>query len=243
MEAAHHGDLAAVQRLVTAGADVTQSNEHGVTPLWMAAGATPTFDPMRADPKSLDAHIRLMAKQTMVVRYLLEHGADPNQAAINGATPLMQAVRNFNVESVKVLIAHGAGVNTQDARDQTALLGAVGYGFPDMVTVLLDHGAQVNGVFDPNGLTPLMLAIQQAHFGIAETLIKRGANVNERGRSGETALFLAVKKNRPELVRSLLAHGVDVQVRDRDGNTPRQIAAQNEYTEIVRLLERAGSKE
>jgi ankyrin repeat protein len=203
MEAAYHGDLTTVQQLVAAGTDVNQKNELGVTALWMAAGATPTFDPMRADSKSLDAHIKLMAKQTRVVRYLLEHGADPNQAAINGATPLMQAVRNFNVESVKALIAHGADVNARGTHGQTALLDAVGYGFSDIVTVLLDHGAQVNGVFDPNGLTPLMLAIQQAHFGIAETLIKRGADVNERGHNGQTALSLAVKKNRPELVRML----------------------------------------
>lgn len=242
-DAAYRGDLAAVQRLVAAGADINAKNERGVTPLWMATGATPIFDPVRANPADLDTHVKLLARQTVVLRYLLDHGADPNLVATNGASPLMQAVRNANTESVRTLIVHSANVNAKDLHGGTALLDAVGYGFPDIVTILLEHGAQTNGILDVNGFTPLMLAIQQAHFGIAETLIRHGADVREPGRHGETALCLAVKKNRPELVRSLLAHGADAQARACDGNTPRQIAEQNRYTEIVRQLERAGASE
>src|SRR5262249_46160414 len=48
---------------------------------------------------------------------------------------------------------------------------------------------------DPDGITPLMLALQNRHFDLAAILIEKGANVNRWDWWGRTALYDAVDTN------------------------------------------------
>jgi uncharacterized protein len=94
----------------------------------------------------------------VLLKLLLEHGADPKTATDHGVTPLMVAsgigwVEGVTYEwspketydTVKMLLDMGADVNTQDTLDgRTALMGAAHKGRDDIVQLLVDHGADMS---------------------------------------------------------------------------------------------------
>jgi len=94
----------------------------------------------------------------VLMKLLLEHGADPRIATIWNVTPLMVAsgigwVEGVTYEwspqqtydAVKLLLELGADVNAQDTLDErTALMGAAHKGRNDIVELLVQHGADLS---------------------------------------------------------------------------------------------------
>jgi hypothetical protein len=56
-----------------------------------------------------------------ILKAMLDHGAQANTRAEDGATPLMDAVLTQTPESVQLLINHGADVNARDNAGHSAL--------------------------------------------------------------------------------------------------------------------------
>ena len=91
----------------------------------------------------------------VLMKLLLDHGADPKINTAHGVTPLMVAsgigwVEGVTYEwspqqtldAVKLILQLGADVNAQDTLDgRTALMGAAHKGRNDVVQLLVDHGA------------------------------------------------------------------------------------------------------
>jgi ankyrin repeat protein len=99
--AAAYGDLEMVQVLVLDyGIDVDVRNTVGATPLLVASSRVNTSG---------------------VVRWLLDHGADPDAQIRDGSSPLHQAIRYGMIELVGVLVEHGANVETKDEEGRTPL--------------------------------------------------------------------------------------------------------------------------
>jgi ankyrin repeat protein len=93
----------------------------------------------------------------VLMKMLLEHGADPKLIADDGTTPLMVASgigwvegvthewsRDANVETVKMLLDLGVDVNARNAEGRTALMGAAHKGRNEIVQLLVDRGADLN---------------------------------------------------------------------------------------------------
>jgi ankyrin repeat protein len=94
----------------------------------------------------------------VLLKLLLEHGADPNISTESKVTPLMVAsgigwVQGVTyewspqqtLETVKLLLDLGADVNAQDVLDgRTALMGAAHKGRNDVVELLVQHGADLS---------------------------------------------------------------------------------------------------
>jgi ankyrin repeat protein len=93
----------------------------------------------------------------VLLKLLLEHGADPALPTDHKVTPLMVAsgigwVEGVTYEwspqatydTVKLLLELGADVNAQDTLDgRTALMGAAHKGRDDVIKLLVDHGADL----------------------------------------------------------------------------------------------------
>jgi ankyrin repeat protein len=93
----------------------------------------------------------------VLMKLLLENGADPKIPTDHGITPLMVASGigwvegvtyewspQANVETVKLLLELGADVNAQERLDgRTALMGAAHKGRNDIVMLLVQHGAEL----------------------------------------------------------------------------------------------------
>jgi uncharacterized protein len=105
-----------------------------------------------------------------LMRFLLEHGADPNIGTNDGATPLMAAAginwvvaQTFSrsdkeyLEAATLCLERGADVNAVNSQGFTAMHGAANRGFDAMIKLLAEHGAKLD-VKDKQGRTPMTFA-------------------------------------------------------------------------------------
>jgi len=109
---------------------------------------TKAIELIESGPDHRNAHgeslltIASYTNDIQTVKYLIEHGADPNLA--NGDrnnTPLHRAVDNFHIDIVEYLLGHGADPNVVNAYGHTSLHRAV---YPKasipIIKMLLDCG-------------------------------------------------------------------------------------------------------
>jgi ankyrin repeat protein len=191
-EAAKAANLDLVRALLKAGAKADTSNEDGQTPLMLAA-RTGVVD---------------------VAKELVKAGAKVNaKEAWRGQTALMWATGSAQADMTAFLIARGADVNlravindfatqvTSEPRAQyrpsgglTPLLYAARSGCGACVASLLKAGADIDRP-TPDGVTPLMTAIDNTHFDVATQLLERGANPHLQDWWGRTALYVATDMN------------------------------------------------
>ena len=190
-EAVKQGDARMVKTLLSAGSGTEGANEDGQTALMVAIknGDLPIF------------------------QMLIDAGAKVNVVEkVQDQTPLMwaaAATRNA-AEMVKGLIAKGATVNararfndwpsqiTSEPRGQyhaygglTPLLYAARGGCYACVEALVAAGADVN-LPTPEGVSPIMIALDNGHNSVAKLLMDRGGNPHVWDVYGRTALYIAV---------------------------------------------------
>lgn len=224
--AAQLGDVELVQELIRRGADVTAQNEYGATPMSAAAeiGSAPVLEALLragADVESPNAEgqtaLMAVARTGRVdaARVLLKHGANPNATEQwGGQTALMWAAAQSQPQMIRLLLEHGAKVDaratvrdwqrrvTAEGRPKdmnrggfTALLYAAREGCVDCARELIRHKADVN-LPDPDGVTPLIVALMNVHWDFARYLIEEaGADVNLWDFYGQTPLYAAVDMN------------------------------------------------
>src|SRR5215813_4942084 len=192
-EAANLADTRMVKMLLDAGAEPEGANADGQTALMLA----------------------IKTGDVAVVDMLIKAGANVNTVEkFHKQTPLMWAAaapRNAGA-IVKLLLAKGADVKpralytdwpsqiTSEPRAQyrpvgglTALLYAARDGCYGCVEALLGAGADVN-MPTPEGVTPLMLALDNDHNDVAKLLLDRGANPQLWDWWGRTALYLVIDR-------------------------------------------------
>jgi ankyrin len=111
--AAEVNNLDVIKALVDAEADPLLATERGTTPLMMAVGAGTDVQRARAPEE------RATAVQT--ARYLVEHGADVNQAGQYGWTALHAAAYQGLNDVIEYLVSKGAKIDQMDEFGQTPL--------------------------------------------------------------------------------------------------------------------------
>lgn len=140
MFAAYSGDVNTIKALLRAGADpnVKVVSFHGgeITPLSTTINALHEhrFEVVKlllaakAEVNFKGAFIISPLMHALddleMVKLLVAHGADVNQANFRGATPLMGAAVSRDPAVVKYLLEKGADVNARDKDGNTALMGA-----------------------------------------------------------------------------------------------------------------------
>src|SRR5262249_55837357 len=190
------GDSRIVKMLLDAGSGPEGANEDGQTALMLA----------------------IKDGDLSIVQMLVSANANVNPVEkVQNQTPLMWAAvapRNAG-EMVKLLISKGAKVNerakstdwpsqiTSEPRSQyhsygglTPLLFAARAGCYACVEALVGAGADVN-LPSPEGVTPLMIALDYNQNGVAKFLMDHGANPKLWDLYGRTALYTVIDKKTP----------------------------------------------
>ena len=242
---------AIVERLLAGGADANAANRYGITPLALAAESgdaaiVGAFLDAGADANGATAEgetVLMRAARTgrvPVIERLLAGGADVDAAeSWRDQTALMWAAAENNADAVAALIEAGADIEAHSSSGLTPLLFATREGQIDTVRALIAAGADVNagvnnrtastGSYTPaaSGHTsPLVLAIINAHYELANMLLAEGADPNAPDARGSALHALAWIRRpgsgRPpvqtgtldslDLVRALVERGADLNV-------------------------------
>ena len=267
--------ISVVKTLIVAGADVNGQDEDGTTCLMLAvkywqlngdgakwymwecgqvvyqlirAGASVTT---KNNKQQTVLHIATWLGHSSVVKTLIEAGADVNEQDEDGATPLMVAVRRWQLnrdggkwyvcewgQVVHELIRAGASVTAKNNKQQTALHIATRLGHSSVVRTLImaliEAGADVNEQ-DEDGATPLIWAVEHWQLKRDESkwyMCVWDQVVHELIRAG--ASMTVLKKEQKQRV----LHYVN---RNTADTTLLMDAAQMGYGQVVHMLIIAGA--
>lgn len=174
----------------------------------------------------------IRTEDTLIVKLLLEKGADPNLQNNDDylSTPLMECSNYNAVDIAKLLIAHGADINKQDKNDDPVINWTAYYGQVEFTKLLLDNHAKTNlKSIHSDGV--MQVALKEYQYEVVDLLMQY--NISEhKVDSASLPLIHAVSDNSPLYVKEHLNES-NVNTRDASGNTLLMIASQKGFPVIV----------
>jgi ankyrin repeat protein len=159
-------------------------------------------------------------------------------------TTINEAVKDGNIERVRVLSKIKTNLNSEDIRLMTPLLIACNDNSVEIVKILLESGADINRKHRENGRTALIYASANGYVDLIRILItKSGILLNAKDRDGKTALMHSVFNARKEAVSLLIEAGANVNSRSNSEDSALSLAVKSGRPEIVAILKQAGARE
>ncbi|KAF5516576.1 Vegetative incompatibility protein HET-E-1 [Colletotrichum siamense] len=160
-----------------------------------------------------------------IVQLLLQQGADIELSdSKEGRTPLAFAARNGHHQVVGSLLKKGANIEAKDFGSQTPIFHAIHAKRGTALQLLLSWGADINAV--QSGETCLFYAIRQANVEAVDLLVRHGARISTKNKSG----YLPLQYARDQRARPPEEHIIVQEQRRLHGM---------KLEEIIRILESA----
>jgi ankyrin repeat protein len=232
-----------IRALIDHGGNINNKSKSGMTPL-VAASRGRKFDSVKfliangANPNLSAGDWAALpwiidSGNEEVVRYMLEHGTDPNASSKNGWINMFYAVEKPYEKIVLTMIEHGGDLNKKNAGGQTLLENACRCNRPEVMRVLLASGADPNqkGQHYPifhstNKLECLQtllaagadtnlhpglveLATYHGQIELVKLLLDHGVHIDEPHLNIHRALVTSIRDNRPEIFAFLLERGAN----------------------------------
>jgi ankyrin repeat protein len=147
----------------------------------------------------------------------------------------LAAVRLITVLGLSLLFATLAF-----AAADLSLADAIQRGDNAAVRQLLQNHADVNAT-QPDGSTPLLLAVDRNNTEVVELLVRAGANVRTANEYGATALSVASTRGNTAIIKMLLDAKADPDAALLSGETPLMSAVDKGNVDAARLLLDAGA--
>ena len=259
--AVRNGDVAAIKELIAQGADVNAVDKYGTMPLHLAvdSGSYSSVEALldagadvngqQDGPADPPLHRAAWRGQTLIVRRLMEAGANLEARARDGATPLQRASDHYRGGIAHILVAAGAQIEADcDVPETVALFEAAYCGPPGkMEAALLAIDPAMVSCQNRHGDTALHLSARQGNTLTALTLIDAGADCNAANLSGETPLhaLAGAGKTAPpsgymataHLINRMIDGNADIEACDAQGMTPMHHAAAHDVNALKALLD------
>jgi ankyrin repeat protein len=165
-----------------------------------------------------------------------DEGSDVNSFDPQGRSLLYLAIFSGRMENVKFLLLRRANVNLKNQDGTTPMGAAVLRGSVPIMQYLMERGASTVGKVEGSGESYLQYAVKRGLTDIAQILLDKGADVNERYPTGESLLQVAVASGNEMLAYQLMLKGADVDAAASDGITSLHEAAAKGYLNMAKLL-------
>jgi len=184
--AAARGDVAKIEQLVAAKADINQRDTYGRTPL----------------------HVATFAKQRAAARALVQAGAEKGALENDRYDAVTIAAVADDEETLRTLLSLGASAKLTTSRyDGTALIAAAHLGHDGVVRQLIAAGAPLDHVNNLHWTATIESIVLgnggPRHQATLKALVEAGANLQLSDRHGKTPLDLARSYGYAEMVRLL----------------------------------------
>ena len=213
-----------LELLAAHGADFSSRHSHwGNTPLYFLAGYK------EGNPRAAAAFAGM--------RWLLEHGADPNVTSTeHEETPLHQVARNTHTAAVAgMLVEHGAAVDPRTTEGRTPLVLAVRAGNLAMAHFLRARGADATRLTPADEFLGACLTADEpkarALAAADPSLVARLAEADLHG-----LLHAGANAGSEAVLRLMHALGFDLRSEGQWGGTPLHWAAWQGDVGLVKLL-------
>jgi len=268
--AVYKNQVLAVQTLLSVGGDPFLEDTRGDTPLHQAAheGKFEVFHTFleenvsinRKDSKGFTPFMSAAFsdyKTWPLLAVILEQGMDVNARIqahpkvfkkAHGATALMGATGNQNVDNILFLLLAGADPTLKNDLGQTALdiaifeFGESSSSVPvQKILAALGHPQKGIQIARKHFTKQLFNSLRLGQPKEIALLLNVGLSANSRNDEGKSLLMEAVTRNNPEIVTLLLGKGADVSIIDANGETPLDVAGSQGKPRIVDLLLEAGA--
>jgi ankyrin repeat protein len=189
LEAAGRGDLAAVNRLIAAKADLEQRDGQRQTPLLLA----------------------VTGNHVAVAKALLAAGASPNAQAANQDTPWLLAGASGRTEIIAAMLPFKPDLTIRNRYGGNALIPACERAHVETAKLLLTSGIDVNHVNNLGWTCLLEIVILgdggPRHREVAKLVLDAGANPNLADKDGVSPLAHARKRGQNEVAKLIAAAG------------------------------------
>jgi len=203
--AAGHGLLGVTRTLVERNADINGLDGSGGTPLH------------RTMVGWYDLSERAQDCRLDVVKFLLEHGADPDAKDDHHWTPLHAASYYGSVKGAQLILEQGANIHARNKRGLTPL------------HQVLDNLTDTNDSLD-------------MFLDTMRCLLAHGADVDALDNDHATPLHLASRYGCAKGAQLLLEHGANARLENKEGMTPFQVASNECHENITQLLSESQQK-
>lgn len=178
------------------------------------------------DPESTVLIESIKRNDAGLVEMFLEKGADPNRATATGVRPIFVALACASAQIVHLLAKHGVDVTVKDTEGLSVLQSAFeGSSSHDKEAILgifdalLTAGADAKVTY-PDGKTLLHHAVGSGLRlpRVAQRLLDRGVEIDQRDKLGSTALHYAGQSR--SCLEVLLKYRADATLVNDEGYTP-----------------------
>ncbi|XP_038576687.1 ankyrin repeat and SOCS box protein 11 [Micropterus salmoides] len=207
-EAAYHGRLLHLRRLIAQGFHVDTLSMDRVSPL----------------------HEACLGGHSACAKFLLDNGANVEAVSTDGATPLFNSCTSGSVACVRLILQHGASTHTPNQL-ASPIHEASKKCHRECLELLLSYGAHVDMELPVVG-TPLYSACLAGAAACVWVLLHSGADVRI-GCGHDSPLHAAVRGGGANVVDLLLDFGADECCRNAEGKTPLDLSSPNSAVRIT----------
>ncbi|OXU25487.1 hypothetical protein TSAR_014961 [Trichomalopsis sarcophagae] len=195
-------------------------------------------------PLHLIVQNEICSTPEVMIKFLLEFGADVKATTEDGNTPLHCTALGCKDERIamrviKMLLDYGSDINAVNFKGETSLhlILRNKVRSPELIKLLLERGADINAKTREDGNTALHMVLLDNEWDLfvyLDILLKFGCDVNVVDAMGNTPLHLSVKDEysitlytQPSsynitLIRLILAYGADASIKNAIGETALQ---------------------